>query len=339
MRVLAGDVGGTKVRLQVAEIDGDVTRVAAEWRVRSADYDGLGPIIAECFDAAGLTGVAMDAACFGIAGPVQWEGARQSAKVTNLPWVIEADALARMLGNARVRLINDFQALGYAVEGLTAADVFVLQAGVEQPHAPRAVVGAGTGLGQGILIWDGDHYEAIATEGGHVDFAPTDALQQELFQFLAAKFGRVSYERILSGPGIANVYTFLSERAGRSASPLLAIADPAAAITEAALAGSDPVAVQALALFVRVYGAQAGNVALSVLAHGGVYIGGGIAPKILPALSNGDFMRAFVDKGRMASLLAAMPVRVIVNTGSGLLGALRVARRLARARRASGAAG
>lgn len=338
MRVLAGDIGGTTVRLQVAEIDGAVARVAAEWRVNSADYDGLGSIISECFSAAGLTGVAMDAACFGIAGPVQSEGARQSAKVTNLPWVIDSDALARVLGNARVRLINDFQALGYAVEGLTAADVFVLQAGVEQPHAPRVVVGAGTGLGQGILIWDGDHYEAIATEGGHVDFAPTDALQQELLQFLASKFGRVSYERILSGPGIANVYTFLSERAGRSAA-LLASADPAAAITDAALAGSDPVAAQALALFVRIYGAQAGNVALSVLAHGGVYIGGGIAPKILPALSNGDFMRAFVDKGRMAALLAAMPVRVIVNTGSGLLGASLVARRLARARRASGAAG
>ncbi len=337
MRVLAGDIGGTKVRLQVAEIDGHVARVAAEWRVKSADYDGLGSIIAECFNAAGLTGVAMDAACFGIAGPVQSEGARQSAKVTNLPWVIESDALARMLGGARVRLINDFQALGYAVEGLTADDVFVLQTGVEQPHAPRVVVGAGTGLGQGILIWDGDHYEAIATEGGHVDFAPTDALQQELLQFLAAKFGRVSYERILSGPGIANVYTFLTERAGRSAAPLLATADPAAAITDAALAGSDPAAVQALALFVRIYGAQAGNVALSVLAHGGVYIGGGIAPKILPVLSNGDFIRAFVDKGRMAPLLAAMPVRVIVDTGAGLLGASLVARRMARARRVSGA--
>ena len=334
MRVLAGDIGGTKVRLQVAEIDGDVTRVAAEWRVKSADYDGLGSIIAECFASAGLTGVAMDAACFGIAGPVQLEGMRQSAKVTNLPWVIESDVLARLLGSTRVRLINDFQALGYGVEGLTASDVFVLQAGVEQPRAPRVVLGAGTGLGQGILVWEDDHYEAIATEGGHVDFAPTDALQQELLQFLAARFGRVSYERILSGPGIVNVYTFLSERAGRSGGPMLAAADPAAAITEAALAGADPYAEQTLALFVRIYGAQAGNLALSVLGQGGVYIGGGIAPKILPALSNGDFMRAFIDKGRMASLLATMPVRVIVNTGAGLLGALLAARRLARRGRA-----
>lgn len=331
MRVLAGDVGGTKVLLQLAENDGDRVRIVAEWRVESAAYDGLLSIIAACLDAAGMTGIAIDAACFGIAGPVQSDGAQQVAKVTNLPWIVERDAVARALGTTRVRLINDFQALGYGIEGLGAADVVELQAGVEQPRAPRALLGAGTGLGQGILIWRDDHYEAIATEGGHADFAPTDALQQELLHYLTAKYGRVSYERILSGPGIVNLYTFLSERTAQTGAAIFAADDPPAAITEAAMAGTDAIAVQALALFVRVYGAQAGNVALSVLAHGGVYLGGGIAPKIMPTLKNGEFMRAFCDKGRMTPLLGAMPVRVIVNPKAGLLGATLVARRLVRA--------
>lgn len=331
MRVLAGDVGGTKVLLQLAENDGDRVRIVAEWRVESAAYDGLLSIIAACLDAAGMTGIAIDAACFGIAGPVQSDGAQQVAKVTNLPWIVERDAVARVLGTTRVRLINDFQALGYGIEGLGAADVVELQAGVEQPRAPRALLGAGTGLGQGILIWRDDHYEAIATEGGHADFAPTDALQQELLHYLTAKYGRVSYERILSGPGIVNLYTFLSERTAQTGAAIFAADDPPAAITEAAMAGTDAIAVQALALFVRVYGAQAGNVALSVLAHGGVYLGGGIAPKIMPTLKNGEFMRAFCDKGRMTPLLGAMPVRVIVNPKAGLLGATLVARRLVRA--------
>lgn len=329
MRVLAGDVGGTKVLLQVAEIEGDALRVVAETRVESAAHDGLASIIETCLDAARMES-AIDAACFGVAGPVVSDGAKQSAKVTNLPWVIERDALAQLLGTPQVRLINDFQAQGYGIEGLTGADVVTLQAGHEQPRAPRAVLGAGTGLGQGVLIWQGDHYEAIATEGGHVDFAPTDALQRELLSYLAAKFGRVSYERILSGPGIVNLYAFLCDRAGRTVGMTSAV-DPAAAITQAALAGTDPIALQSLQLFVRIYGAQAGNVALSVLAHGGVYIGGGIAPKILPALTNGEFMRNFCEKGRMAGLLQAMPVRVITNPQVGLLGAMLVARRLARA--------
>lgn len=328
MRVLAGDVGGTKVLLQVAEIEGEALRVVAETRVESAAYDGLASIIVACLDAARAES-AIDAACFGIAGPVVADGARQSAKVTNLPWVIERDAIARLLGTSRVRLINDFQAQGYGIEGLTGADVVTLQAGREQPHAPRAVLGAGTGLGQGILVWQGDHYAAIATEGGHVDFAPTDTLQQELWTYLAARFGRVSYERILSGPGIVNLYSFLADRAGHSIA-MTNENDPAAAITQAALAGTDSIAAQALQLFVRIYGAQAGNVALNVLAHGGVYIGGGIGPKILPALTHGEFMRAFRDKGRMAPLLEAMPVRVITNPRVGLIGAMLVARRLAR---------
>lgn len=331
MRVLAGDLGGTKVLLQVAQLDGDATRVVTETRVESAAYEGLAPIIAACLGAAALNGAAIDAACFGIAGPVLVGGARQSAQVTNLPWRIESDAIARQLGTSRVRLLNDFQALGYGIEGLSASDFTVLQAGSERPGAPRVVVGAGTGLGQGILVWQQDHYEAIATEGGHVDFAPTDALQQELWRYLAARFGRVSYERILSGPGIANLYAFLCDRAGQSDAAMSSAVDPAAAITAAALAGTDPIAAQALALFVRIYGAQAGNAALSVLAHGGVYIGGGIAPKILPALNTGEFLRAFRDKGRMATLLETMPVRVITNPRAGLLGAMLVARRLARA--------
>lgn len=329
MRVLAGDIGGTKVLLQLAELEGGIYRLIAEQRYASGAYDGLLPIVREFLHFAGMVPPSVPhAACFGIAGPIVQTPEGQAARVTNLPWVVESARLARELNIPRVRLINDFQAVGYGIEALTPQDFVILQNGDPQPGEPRAVLGAGTGLGQGLLVWQGGHYECVATEGGHVDFAATEELQMELLRYLKERYGRVSYERILSGPGLINLYSFFVVRGERSGADLLQTPDPAAAISEAASRGDDAAARAALQLFAKIYGAQAGNVALSYLAGGGIYIAGGIAPKILPALQDGSFIRAFVDKGRMSPLLASFPVYVVTNTRVGLLGAALVASRL-----------
>lgn len=332
MRVLAGDVGGTKVLLSLATVEDGRVEAATPWRADSAAHTGLLPIVQEFLHSHGVAAGTIDAACFGIAGPVRCTVGHETAKVTNLPWTIDSTALARATGIPHVRLINDFQAFAYGIEALPATDLVILQAGEPQPRQPRAVLGAGTGLGQGLLIWQHDHYEAVATEGGHVDFAPTNPLQVDLWRYLTAKFGRASYERVLSGPGLINVYLFLCERQGTPPTSAFqpASTDAAATISEAALGGSDPLAVEALRLFVQVYGAQAGNCALACLATGGVYLGGGIAPKILPALQNGDFMQCFNDKGRMRDLLRTIAVSLVRNEKAGLLGAALAAARLVR---------
>lgn len=330
MRLLAGDIGGTKVLLAIVELDATGTRVIAEWRAESADYEALLPLVNDFFRSAGPAATSgIVAASFGIAGPVVLVRDGQAAKVTNLPWIIDSAELARALG-VPVRLVNDFQALGYGLDALAADDFVTLQTGASEARAPCAIIGAGTGLGQGMLVWQGQHYEAIATEGGHVDFAPTDAIQRELLCHLATRFGHVSYERLLSGPGLINIYAFLHERmTPHTPSTLLAADDPAAAIGDAGLAGTDAVAGETLKLFARVYGAQAGNVALSCLATGGVFIGGGIAPKVLPVLCAPEFLRAFSSKGRMAPILGNIPVKIITNPKAGLVGAAVAARRLA----------
>lgn len=329
MRVLAGDIGGTKVWLQLADFEGGGWRVVAEQRFASAHYNGLVPLIREFLQAPGTPAGPPATACFGIAGPITEAHEGELARVTNLPWVIESAAIVKALGIPRVRLINDFQAVGYAIESLEPRDLVTLQAGERRQGAPCAVIGAGTGLGQALLVWQTDHYEAVATEGGHVDFAPTDERQIDLLQYLSERRGRVSYERVLSGPGLATLYSFFLAR-GEPAGPepLLSAADPPAAIAAAALQGSDRAAVAALRLFVDAYGRHAGNVALSYLAAGGVFLAGGIAPKILPALRAGAFMRAFKDKGRMTALLERYPVHVVTNEKAGLRGAALAAARL-----------
>lgn len=326
MRVLAGDVGGTKVLLQVAEADGRTARVQAEARYESADYPDLLPLVEEFLRHTRAHD--LHAACFGIAGPVRPTPDGQAADVTNLPWRIDSAALMRGLGIPRVRLINDFQAVGYGIAALVPEDFATLQAGQRQPRAPCALIGAGTGLGEGLLIWANGYYEAVATEGGHADFAPIDETQVELLGYLRARFGRVSYERILSGPGLVNVYEFFLARGLPGTPALLEAEDPPAAITRAALMGEDRAALDTLRLFVRVYGAQSGNLALTCLATGGVYVAGGIAPKILSALRTGEFVRAFGDKGRMSALLATIPIDVILNPRVGLIGAALAASRL-----------
>ena len=328
MRVLAGDIGGTSTRLCIAECtDGACVRLRSQWFTNSA-YTGLAAILGEFLQqesAATLEGV-----CLAIAGPVRRLPAGQSAKVTNLPWKVESAVLARTFGFRRLHLINDFEAIGYGIPVLADADFVTLQDAEPAPRGPRALIGAGTGLGQAILVWQGDRYTVLPTEGGHADFGPVDELQIELARHLLREYGHASYELVLSGSGLVRLYAFLRARGvveSRAVAQAMLTGDPAATITQAALKQGDALAQQAVDLFVRIYGAQAGNLALTAGATGGIDIAGGIAPKIVSAFGE-NFVNAFRNKGSMTSFVRAIPVRIILNAEVGLLGAMLVAARL-----------
>lgn len=327
--ILAGDVGGTKTLLQLVELmeDGSL-HFLFERRFDSGAFVDFKLIVHEFLRSAEFIPAAaapIDAACFGVAGPIR-EGI---ASITNLGWVIDGSALSAEFGIPHVSLINDFAAVGYGIAALRPDDIVTLQAGDETEHGTRAVLGAGTGLGEGMLIWQGDHYVALPSEGGHVDFAPTDLAQINLLRYLQSRYGHVSCERILSGPGLVMLLDYVMETGLDAVTPQLqkamAESDPAAAISLFAQEGRDPAAMRALDLFVAIYGAQAGNLALTLLPKGGIYVAGGIAPKIISRLQRGGFMQAFNDKGRFASLLRTIPVRVVMNPKVGLLGAVQIA--------------
>ena len=325
-RVLAGDIGGTHARLAIVEVTGPAeARIVHEARYPSSAAPGLAPLVLRYFAEAG---VQPDVACFGIACPV----IQDDCEASNIPWKVNARALAREIGIPRTTIINDFRAVGHGLHSLSDDEVEVLQQGVAVAHGPVAVIGAGTGLGQGYLLWNGSRYVVHPSEGGHADFSPTDALQRDLQGHLAKEFGRVSSERVLSGDGIARIYRFL-ESAGHVEEQAAVRAemngnDPAAVITRHGLAGTDPLSVKTLEVFARAYGTAAGNLALTVLASGGVYVAGGIAPKIVRQLASGAFMGAFRDKGRLSSVVARMPVRVILTDDVALYGAAAVADRM-----------
>lgn len=330
MTVLAGDIGGTKTLLQLSESGADGFRVCFEKRYVSDDYEQFLPMVQAFLAEAAQHGATPHSACFGVAGPVSG----RYAKTTNLPWTLDADELEAELQISRVRLINDFQSVGYGIEALHADDVVSLQVGNEVPGGTRVIIGAGTGLGQGLLVWQDDHYEVIASEGGHTDFAPVNALQDELLQYLRGRFGNVTWERVVSGRGLVNLFDFmLATNKGTETAALHEARhneDPAAAISRFAQAGEDTLAVQTLDLFAALYGAQAGNLALTGLATGGVYVAGGVAPRIIDKLKDGVFMQAFLDKEvHMRPLLEAMPVRVVVNVRVGLMGSALAAARIA----------
>lgn len=329
MRVLAGDIGGTKTLLQLAECSGDECRALREHRYDSHAWDSLHAMAAD-FLAKDSPQTPVDGACFAVAGPVADGPEGQTADITNLPWRIQADTLTQILDIPAVRLINDFQAVGYGIDTLADSDLLDLQAGSQVPRGPRAILGAGTGLGVCLAYWAGSHYETVASEGGHADFAPADDAQLGLWQCLHERFGHVSWERLVSGPGLVNIFRCLAREAQPDPALVRAMEqdDPAAAIARFALEHQDPLAARALTLFVSVYGAQAGNLALTALATGGVYVAGGIAPKIRAAFTDGTFLEAFTAKGRMGKLLARIPVRVVLNPGVGLLGARLAAARL-----------
>lgn len=338
MILLAGDIGGTKTWLQLARREDDRFTVLHEQRYPSADYADFDTLLDAFLVTTTEAGLAMpEAGCIGVAGPIEGgSGDVTRAKVTNLPWRLDSGALQRRFSLRQLRLINDFQAVGYGIEALGDNELAVLQAGTPRPRAPRVLIGAGTGLGQGILIWRGGerdgYYEALPSEGGHGDFAPGNAEQCQLLCYLADHQPRVSVEDVLSGRGLVNIYHHLAARSPDMVDEALAQAmvagDAAAAVSEAALSGRDALADRALDLFVAVYGTQAGNFALTCLATGGIYIAGGVAPHICARLLAGPFLAAFCDKGPMASLMETLPVTLVLNPQVGLKGAAWVAGRL-----------
>ena len=315
--VLAGDIGGTKALLALAESDGADVRIVEEARYPSREFAGLAAIVAD-FLARVRTPVA--AACFGVPGAVL-DG---SCTTPNLPWVLTERELAETARVPAVRLINDFAAAAVGVLATPPAGLATLQPGEPAPHGTMAVLGAGTGLGQALLLWDGRRYRVHPTEGGHGGFAPEGELQRELLAHLEASFSPVSVERVVSGPGLVRVYRYLVGR-GVASSPEVARSmdedDPGAVIGRHALAHTDPACEQALDLFAAAFGAEAGNLALRSLATGGVYVAGGIAPKILAKLRDGAFLDAFRRKGRMRGLVEKIPLRVVLEERTGLLGA------------------
>lgn len=320
--ILAGDVGGTKTHLALFDRAGETLKLVSHRRVVSRDYPGLEAIVSELITQEKAT---VTRACFGVAGPVL----NNRCEATNLPWVIDAKRLQRGLKLESVELMNDLEALAYGIASVPPSGFSVINPGVAQPHGAIAVIAAGTGLGEAALVWDGQRYRAMASEGGHVDFAPRTDEEVELFRYLRERYGRVSYERVLSGPGKVNIYKFLKDT-GRGQEPewltkLLAEGDASAVISEMALARKADLCIKALNLFVSLYGSEAGNLALKVLATGGVYLGGGIAPTILPKLTDGMFMKGFTEKGRVSGMLSKIPVSVILEQKAALYGAARYA--------------
>jgi glucokinase len=317
--VLAGDIGGTKTNLALFSVDGEKLRSESLRTFPSKRYSGLVPVLQE-FLADDRHKV--DAACFGIAGPVV-DG---TVKTPNLPWMIDTVELRRALKLDSVSLLNDLEAGAYGILTLGNDEFCTLNEGTMRQSGNKALIAAGTGLGQAILHDDGRSFHPLASEGGHADFAPRDDLEIELLRYLIGRFGHVSYERVLSGPGLFNIYRFFKESRGLEepqslAEQFAAADDPSAVVSRAALANETEICVKSLALFVSIYGAEAGNLALRAKSVRGLYIGGGIAPKILAKLKDGTFMRAFVDKGRYSELLAAIPVQVVLNDQAALRGA------------------
>ncbi|HJV36420.1 glucokinase [Geomonas sp.] len=318
MLILAGDVGGTSTRLAYFEEQGGELVALAEGRYPSREHSSLVEIVSRFVSQHRLTA---ERACFGIAGPVL-DG---RVRTPNLPWHIDSRELAQLLELPQVRLINDLEANTYGIAALKKEDLFTLNPGTPDPTGTIAVVSAGTGLGQSLAYWTGAHHRPLPSEAGHADFAPRNEVESDLLLYLQAKHGRVSYERIVSGPGLLNIYQFLRDRHYFSEQAEISAAmhagDPPAVITTAALAGNCPLCVKALDIFLAVYGAESGNAALRFLATGGVYLGGGIPPRILDKLKGPTFMVAFSSKGRLSALVQSIPVHVILQEKTALLGA------------------
>ncbi len=315
--ILAGDVGGTKVNLALYDfVDGKLQHTREE-RYPAKNYTGLQEIVKEFLAADKVT-----AACFGVPGPVR-DG---RLRLTNLPWTLDSRELSANLGIQHVFLINDLEANGYGIAELASDQIYTLNEGDPGHIGNRALLAAGTGLGECFLAWNGRIHLPFPSEGGHADFAPRNEDEIDLLRFLKQKYnGRISFERVVSGMGLTNIYEFLREVRGIDEPNWLAerIAgeDPNAVITELALAAKSEICEKALDMFVSAYGAESGNLALKILSVGGLYVGGGIAPRILEKLKDGIFMKAFTDKGRLSQLLVNMPVRIILESRAALMGA------------------
>jgi glucokinase len=319
--ILAGDIGGTNSRIAFFDGGPEKPRVAALEVYPSGTHKGLEEILQKFLAKHRLP---VEGACFGIAGPVS----NGRVETPNLPWVVDSASLARLVGVDSVRLANDLEVNAHGISVLGPSDFAVLNPGSPNASGNRALISAGTGLGEAGLLAEAGGYRPYATEGGHADFAPRNETEIELLKHLMKRFEHVSFERVLSGPGLHNVYQFFRDKdPGREPSWLadeLRQGDPAAVVTEHALKGDSDLCVRALDLFTSVYGSEAGNLALKAMALGGVFLGGGIAPRIIQKLRQSEFMKAFKDKGRVSKLLDAIPVQVILNDKTALLGAGRL---------------
>lgn len=358
--ILAGDIGGTKVNLALYDWKNDRVDPEREATFASSDFESFEDLLEEFLtpaepeeeeeegmepseseeDASADSGEnesttsrpeTVDVACFGVAGPV----VDNRARTTNLPWIIDGNEIAKRFNIPRVRLLNDLEATAYGLLVLQPGELVVLNAGTPpKTNHPIGLIAAGTGLGEAILFWDGARYQPIPSEGGHADFGPNSDQEIELLRHLRTTYLHVSYERVLSGAGLHAIYEFL--RDSKKIEPTwlaerLKVMDPPAAIAEAGLKKQAEIAVQALDLFASIYGAEAGNLALKAMTLSGVYLAGGIAPKMLAKLKDGTFMRAFTAKGRYKRLLSTIPVRVIMNEKAAILGAAAVAAQIGHA--------
>lgn len=318
---IVGDIGGTKTNVVVLEKLDKKFKPVFEKSYPSRDYDSLRSIVKEVISEKGFQ---IQSTCFGVAGPIK----NGRCEATNLPWLIDSKKIAEELKIKPhlVYLLNDLEAAAYGIDSLEDKDIFIFNKGNPQKYGTRCLLSAGTGLGESIIVWNGDKYIPIPTEGGHTDFAPRNKIEIDLLNYLIDKYGRVSYERILCGPGLLNVYNFFREKSYGEAPAWLVERfkneDPSAVISELGMEKKDECCEKSLDLFVSVYGAEAGNLALKSLATGGVYIGGGIAPKILTKMKEGAFMQSFTNKGRLSVMVAQMPVKVILNDKLPLFGCI-----------------
>lgn len=312
--ILAGDIGGTHTRLAFF----DKRKLVAERKVPSKNYKGLVEIVEEF---AKKEQKKVEKACFGIAGPVQ----KGRCQATNLPWIVDKEEIRQATHIEKVALINDLEANAHGLKVLQEGEFFVLNKG-EFHEGNQALIAAGTGLGEAGLYWDGQKHHPFACEGGHADFAPRDEAEVELFFFLRKKFGHVSYERVLSGPGLYEIYRFLTvtnkEKASLEVEEEMKEKDPASVVSKWGKEGKDRACLRAVDWFVSIYGAEAGNLALKTLALGGLFIGGGIAPILLEKMKGGAFIASFCAKGRFSKLLQSIPIKVILNDNAALLGAM-----------------
>jgi glucokinase len=319
--ILAGEIGATRTRLAAFDADGNKLQLVVEKTYLSQEHGGLPEIITTFIK---TEGIPVQSACFGVAGPVT----AGRSKISNLPWTIDSRELANQLKLNSVGLINDLEAYAYGIDALESKDFITLSEGAEDAEGNRAVISARTGLGVAGMFWDGFRHHPFACEGGHADFSPRNKLEMELLDYLQGKHRRVSCERVLSGPGIKNIYDFLRDtkkveepkelREQMSEAP-----DPPALISKLAAEGKTPICDQTMSLFVSIYGAETGNCALYLMSTGGIFIGGSIAAKNVNRMKDPAFMQSFLAKGRMTQLLQQMPVKIVLNDDSGIIGAAR----------------